>query len=75
MNQVKWIGALCAIAMLSAGVTAWASASEQAWAPGASVFVAGQDLQGVSAPPGYIGNRTEHLLAGQDTSGVSAPPV
>lgn len=83
MSQTSWVGALGAAAILATGISAWAMGPESAWpaeggkavsAPlgGAAVpagkLLAGQDLRGVSAPPG----RT--YGDGDDASKASGPP-
>lgn len=73
MNQIRLISALCATAILSAGVTAWASATESAWVT-SRPLTAGHDLKGRSAPLSHINSTKDKLLAGQDLRGVSAPP-
>ncbi|MBF6992280.1 hypothetical protein IPF36_31910 [Cupriavidus sp. IK-TO18] len=73
MKPIHWISALGATAILSIGVTAWASASDLAWAT-SYPMTAGHDLKGVSAQPGHSGSLVDMLIAGQDLSGVSATP-
>ncbi|MBP0639854.1 MULTISPECIES: hypothetical protein [unclassified Cupriavidus] len=69
MKAIHWISALGATAILSTGVTAWASASDLAWATGRPM-IAGQDLSGVSATP----SRAGETGAGDEASKASGPP-
>ncbi|MGH8790427.1 MAG: hypothetical protein ACREYA_35860 [Cupriavidus necator] len=73
MKPIHWISALGTTAILSTGVTAWASASDLAWAT-SHPMTAGHDLKGVSAQPGHTRSLGDTLIAGQDLSGVSATP-
>lgn len=73
MKPIQWISALCATAILSTGVSAWAFASDLACAA-SRPMTAGHDLKGVSAQPGHTRSLRDTLIAGQDLSGVSATP-
>ncbi|AGW90489.1 hypothetical protein N234_10635 [Ralstonia pickettii DTP0602] len=72
MKQIGWVGTLSAVALVATGVAAWAAGSGSEWAVHGTPhsLVAGQDLTGVSAPPG----RTNGTADEGEASKASGPP-